>query len=308
MRAHEIAVPDTELLATALPRIAWADAYAVGCGPGASRDPQEWFAALFRRPPLWVVPVLAARQALAFLCGIRRASEPPRSTDREVLVALDEGAFDCRMSLLREDDRVVLSTVGTPNDARGRFFLAVAGRVHPYVMRAVLTRAAAGGARECAEPETPLLAHALPRVDWSDAHAVPRPPGASGDPARWATAVFRDPPPWVGALLLLREALVGLVGIERAGHAAFDPVAVTADEVLLGIDSNHLDFRASVLCEPERTVVTTVVQLHNLRGRLYFALVRLVHPAIVQAMLDRAARRLSRTSNAPAPASTTMGA
>ena len=115
----------------------------------------------------------------------------------------------------------------------------------------------------------------------------------------WARAVFHNPPNWVAALLGLREALVALVGIERGGHEAFSPVAVDEHEVLLGSDAGHLDFRASVRREPDRTVVTTIVQIHNLRGRLYFALVRPVHPLIVRAMLTRAATSLSRTSGAP---------
>jgi hypothetical protein len=40
-------------------------------------------------------------------------------------------------------------------------------------------------------------------------------------------------------------------------------------------------------------VLTTVVQLHNRRGRAYSSLVRPVHPIVVRAMLNRAARRLS---------------
>ena len=141
-------------------------------------------------------------------------------------------------------------------------------------------------------PQTPLLKHALPHVDWSDAYAVRRPAGSSSDPQDWADAVFHAPPAWVGALLLARESLVRLVGIDRAGRGAFDPVARTDDEVLLGIDQSHLGFRASVLCEPDRVVVSTVVHLHNRRGRAYSAIVRLVHPAVVRAMLRRAARRV----------------
>jgi len=141
-------------------------------------------------------------------------------------------------------------------------------------------------------PATPLLAGALPHVDWADAYAVRRPDGSSSDPQDWADAVFYAPPAWVGALLLARESLVRLVGIDRAGHGAFDPVARTDDEVLLGIDQSHLSFRASVLCEPDRVVVSTVVNLHNRRGRAYSAIVRLVHPAVVRAMLRRAAGRV----------------
>jgi hypothetical protein len=46
--------------------------------------------------------------------------------------------------------------------------------------------------------------------------------------------------------------------------------------------------------EATRVVLTTVVRRHNRRGRAYFALVRRIHPAVVAAMLTRAATRLSR--------------
>lgn len=148
-------------------------------------------------------------------------------------------------------------------------------------------------ARPTTPPRTPLIADALPRVDWTDAQAVAALPGTPRDPQAWADAVFRDPPRWVLAALGLRELLVGLVGIDRGGAGAFDTLARTENEVLLGADSNHLDFRASVRREPDRVVLTTVVQLHNRRGRAYSALVRPVHPIVVRAMLNRAARRLS---------------
>ncbi|VXB09606.1 DUF2867 domain-containing protein [Aeromicrobium sp. 9AM] len=149
-------------------------------------------------------------------------------------------------------------------------------------------------------PATPLLENALPHVDWADAFAVRRPVGSSGDPQVWADAVFHAPPLWVGALLAARESLVRLVGIERAGRGVFDPVAHTDDEVLLGIDQSHLGFRASVLCEPDRVVVSTVVRLHNRRGRAYSAIVRRVHPAVVRAMLRRAAARVPVAEAVPA--------
>jgi Protein of unknown function (DUF2867) len=140
-------------------------------------------------------------------------------------------------------------------------------------------------------PDTELLAGALPRVDWSDAWAVPA-DGLPDDPQVWANAVFHAPPRWVRALLGLREAVVGLVGIERAGRGAFATQRRTGSEVLVGIDQGHLDFRASVLREPHRVVLTTVVMVHNRRGRLYSALVRRIHPLVVRAMLRRARERL----------------
>ncbi len=143
-------------------------------------------------------------------------------------------------------------------------------------------------ARAVEVPHTTLLDGALPRVDWCDAYAVNVPDDSTDDPQRWADAIFRSSPTWVGALLVLREALVGLVGIERGGSHAFDTVSRTSDEVLLGIDQGHLDFRASVLRRPGQVVLTTVVQVHNRRGRAYSALIRRVHPLVVRSMLTRA--------------------
>ena len=149
-------------------------------------------------------------------------------------------------------------------------------------------------ARRAPVPATPLLAAALPHVDHADAFAVTRRPGTPTDPQAWADALFRDPPRRVRALLALRESLVGLVGIARSGPAAFATLRREGDELLLGADEAHLDFRASVLVEPRRVVLSTVVRLHGARGRAYFALVRLVHPVVVRAVLTRAAHRLAQ--------------
>ena len=143
-------------------------------------------------------------------------------------------------------------------------------------------------------PHSPLLARALPRVDWSDAYEVPSrtPPG---QPQQWAEAIFHSPPPWIGVLFASREVLVRLVGIEPGGSHVFDSVATTDGEVLLCTDQDHLSFRASVLLEPHRVVLSTVVQVHNRRGQVYSALVRLLHPFVVRTMLTRAARTMTAT-------------
>jgi hypothetical protein len=161
-------------------------------------------------------------------------------------------------------------------------------------------------ARTVAPPRTSLLTGALPRVDWADAYAVAALPGTPSDPQVWADAVFRDPPRWVLAALGLRELLVGLVGIERDGGRAFDTLARTDDEVLLGTDAGHLDFRVSVRREDRRVVLTTAVRLHNRRGRAYSALVRPIHPVVVRAMLNRAARRVSVPCKNRVPRAPTM--
>ena len=84
-------------------------------------------------------------------------------------------------------------------------------------------------------------------------------------------------------------------------------VARSADEVVVGLDDRHLDFRASlsVVARPPSgayLVVTTVVCRHNAVGRCYFALVRVPHRLLVPRWTARAVREHSRPhSRTPDP-------
>jgi hypothetical protein len=147
-----------------------------------------------------------------------------------------------------------------------------------------------------AVPDSTLLADALPRVDWSDAYAVSLPDGPAGHPQEWADAVFASPPLWIGMLFGVREVVARLAAIEPGDSHVFDTIASAEHEVLLGTDQGHLSFRASILLEPTRAVLSTVVQVHNRRGRAYSLLVRRVHPVVVRTMLARAAQEMEATS------------
>ncbi|MDN5917485.1 MAG: DUF2867 domain-containing protein [Pseudonocardia sp.] len=138
-------------------------------------------------------------------------------------------------------------------------------------------------------PVDGLLPGALDRVDATDAFAVDVADGLPSDPQWWADQILRDPPAPVVALMALHEVLVGLAGIARATGDEFATRQRTGEEVLLGADAGHLDFRAVVRREPGRVVLGTVVALRNRRGRLYWAVVSRVHPIVVRAMLARAA-------------------
>jgi hypothetical protein len=156
----------------------------------------------------------------------------------------------------------------------------------------------AGGVTVVPVPSTPLLADALPEVTWSDAYAAPLPAGGREcDPQDWADAVFRHPPGWVRILFGLRQLAVRAVGIETGGSHVFDTLDRRCDEVLLGVDQQHVSFRASVLLERDRVVVSTVVAVHNRRGHAYSRLIRHVHPWVVRSLLARAVEQRP----APAP-------
>lgn len=149
-------------------------------------------------------------------------------------------------------------------------------------------------------PEPSLVSLAfldIPEPDFADVVIVPMPQGTPTDPAIWAHAVFavRSAPPWVRALLGVRQALVGLIGVARSGASVFAVAEVVGEEALIAADDRHLDFRAAVGVDTARALVrvTTAVRLHGWRGSLYFAPVRLLHGPVVRAMLTRAASRLA---------------
>ncbi|TQK51867.1 uncharacterized protein DUF2867 [Streptomyces sp. SLBN-118] len=107
-----------------------------------------------------------------------------------------------------------------------------------------------------------LANRAFATPDFADACAIPLAPGMPRDPHAW-----RDVLP-------------------------FEIQATAPNELLLGEDAGHLDFRASVLIADDTVTLTTVVRTHNWRGRLYFAVIRRFHPPIARRMLRRAYRRL----------------
>jgi hypothetical protein len=134
----------------------------------------------------------------------------------------------------------------------------------------------------------------IPAPDYADATIVPIEPGGSLDPAAWARRIFssRDMPFWVKAALGVRQALVPLMGVNRAPRDTFRIREHGDDEVLIAYDDEHLDFRCGVAVDEAARLlrVTTTVRFNGMRGRLYFIPVRLAHPIVVRSMIRAAAR------------------
>lgn len=138
----------------------------------------------------------------------------------------------------------------------------------------------------------------IPRPDYTHTVIVPLDAHASTDPAAWARRLFdpRDMPRWVAAAIGLRQALVPLLGVARSPRDTFDVREATEDEALISADERHLDFRCAVAIDETTRVlrVTTTVRLHGIRGRLYFAPVRLAHPVVMRALVRSTARSWRR--------------
>lgn len=159
-RARATVVPRSSLLTAALPRVDFADAHAIARRPGMPSDPRVWVEAMFADPPTGVSALLRVRAALAGLLGAERdrrtVLEPITATADEVLLGSDGNELRIRASVLRESERVVFSSAVQAHNRRGRVYLALVRHVHPVIVRALLTGAAATLARRGPARATPV--------------------------------------------------------------------------------------------------------------------------------------------------------
>jgi hypothetical protein len=150
------------------------------------------------------------------------------------------------------------------------------------------------------------VAGVYPSPDLADAYATRLPATATADPEALARFLFAGQPRWIAGLLRVRDFLVAGFGLKTAESLAkpqaggpprigiFRLYATHPDEVVLGEDDRHLDFRVSVLRQDRGPagiwmVVSTVVECHNALGRAYITLIEPFHRAVVRATLARAA-------------------
>ena len=149
-------------------------------------------------------------------------------------------------------------------------------------------------------PSWSLALRDIPAPDYADAIIAPLPPGTPAEPAVWARRLFslRTMPRWVVGALAVRQLLVPLLGIPRAADDVFAIRDQEGDEVLLGVDDRHLDFRCGVAVDRESELlrITTTVRLHGWRGQAYFLPVRVLHPHVVRAMIRSAGQSLAAES------------
>lgn len=124
-----------------------------------------------------------------------------------------------------------------------------------------------------------------------------------------AKAFFLSAPKWVDQLFLVRNKLMGAIGLKVAGSreemetaldkftcsqgeqiGLFKVIAANKNEVILGEDDKHLNFRISLLIEEEneenrKFSITTTVKFNNNFGKIYFYAIKPFHRLIVPVML-----------------------
>ena len=153
--------------------------------------------------------------------------------------------------------------------------------------------------RALAMPPDTSTAPLLPGAQFGDAFQV-----STTDPVMDAPlAAYRmmgRSPPWVRALMRVRNAIVSPFGLKApdprtktAGLiiGAFPVISSSPDRVVMGFDDKHLDFR--IIIDVARAGAnchitgTTLVHTHNLFGRAYLAIIIPFHRLIARTMLEQ---------------------
>lgn len=164
--------------------------------------------------------------------------------------------------------------------------------------------------REVPVPEDSAIKTALKHSDFVDAYEVQL--TRSELPVSDAyVAIFCYPQPWVQALMNLRGYIAICLGLthpfelrkiqpkeglhfeigQRVG--SFTVQSIEANELIVGDDDRHLNFRISTI-KTEREgcayiTVSTSVEIHNLLGHIYMFVVKPFHQFLAPYMLKRAA-------------------
>lgn len=154
-------------------------------------------------------------------------------------------------------------------------------------------------------PRESLVVCSLPHIDFADAFRWQLPEGQTQNVDVVTRAIFSQLPGWLVALLHLRDTIVLPFGLKPsfdsnttnrqdelkpgAKVGMFEVLDRTLEEIILGEDDRHLDYRVSVRLEREAgrcwVVVSTVLKFNNWLGRAYFVPVKPLHKIIVPALM-----------------------
>ncbi|MBB6488315.1 DUF2867 domain-containing protein [Rhizobium lusitanum] len=161
----------------------------------------------------------------------------------------------------------------------------------------------------------PHMPHpALPGADWADCFEL-QVPKSDLTAIAAARAMLGRFPPWVRLLMSLRNSVTSIFGLKSTGSdlagnketiGFFPIVSQSDDQVVLGFDDRHLDFRVVIDVRDDgrgRRLVdtTTLVKRKILLGRIYIALITPFHRLIVARMLADFGRRMNSASLPASP-------
>lgn len=150
-------------------------------------------------------------------------------------------------------------------------------------------------------PKTEGIKHALPQVDFNDTFSTTN---HLDNLNTISKLVFGTVPKWVEVLLKLRNNIVKVFGLKTekpedyhtdfkvGGYVGFFQIfSIQQNEIMLGADDKHLNFRVSIYNSNENQFnikVTTLVEYNNSFGKIYMFIIKPFHHLIVKRMVKQA--------------------
>lgn len=119
--------------------------------------------------------------------------------------------------------------------------------------------------------------------------------------------VFATMPKWVETLMKIRNQLVKFIGLKSekpkdynekfnvGGYIGFFKIFhLTEQQVILGANEDHLNFRAIIdlkSSNKNNVFVTTLVEYNNSKGKIYMRIIKPFHRIVVRNMVKQAYKR-----------------
>jgi hypothetical protein len=116
--------------------------------------------------------------------------------------------------------------------------------------------------------------------------------------------VFNTTPKWINSLFAVRNKIASLFGLKTempndynenykvGGYVKFFKIfSISDNEVILGADDSHLNFRAVINNDKSDSYnikVITLVEYNNLKGKIYMGIIKPFHRQIVKRMVKNA--------------------
>ena len=116
--------------------------------------------------------------------------------------------------------------------------------------------------------------------------------------------IFNTTPKWITSLFKIRNKMVKLIGLKYTkptnyntdykvgGYVSFFKIFyISDDEIILGANDKHLNFRAVInntKAEINNIKVTTLVEYNNVKGKIYMSLIKPFHRLVVMKMVSQA--------------------
>ena len=100
-------------------------------------------------------------------------------------------------------------------------------------------------------------------------------------------------PGWVDFLMNIRNKIVRIFGLKternEEQNTYFKCISRNENEIVMGEDDKHLNFRASILTDRKNHYIylTTAVHFNNALGKVYFFFIKPFHKIIMRSLLKR---------------------